>query len=135
MGGCTGRLITTTARGFGLALTWIPVMTVYVDDMYLYPMGQFGRMKMSHMIATAEDELHAMADRIGLARRWFQGDHYDVSISLRDKAIAAGAMEITLRQCAAMAHLRKRGLPMGDPATAEQRMLEHFAARRKVTAQ
>ena len=44
-------------------------MTVYVDDMHLSPMGQFGRMKMSHMIADSTDELLAMADRIGLARR------------------------------------------------------------------
>jgi len=70
-------------------------MTVYVDDMYKYPIGQFGRMKMSHMVADTLPELHAMADKIGLARKWFQkGDHYDVSISLRAKAIAAGAVEI-----------------------------------------
>ena len=75
-------------------------MTVYVDDMYKYPMGQFGRMKMSHMIADTDEELHAMADRIGLARKWYQGDHYDVSLALRGKAIAAGAVAITLRELA-----------------------------------
>jgi hypothetical protein len=75
-------------------------MTVYVDDMYLYPMGQFGRMKMSHMVADTEAELHDLAGRIGLARRWYQGDHYDVSMSLRAKAVAAGAVEITMRELA-----------------------------------
>ena len=75
-------------------------MSVYVDDMYQYPMGQFRRMKMSHMIADTEEELHAMADKIGLSRRWYQGDHYDVSMSLRAKAVAAGAVEITLRELA-----------------------------------
>lgn len=58
-------------------------MTVYVDDMYLYPIGQFGRMKMSHMIGDSDHELHAMARRIGIARRWYQGDHYDVAMTKR----------------------------------------------------
>ena len=43
-------------------------MAVYVDDMR----ANFGRMKMCHMIADTIDELHTMADRIGVARRWFQ---------------------------------------------------------------
>lgn len=75
-------------------------MTVYVDDMYKYPIGQFRRMKMSHMIADTEAELHAMADKIGLARKWYQGDHYDVSMTLRAKAVTAGAQEITMYELA-----------------------------------
>jgi hypothetical protein len=96
-------------------------MTVYVDDMYRHPIGRFGRMKMSHMIADTDDELHAMADKIGVMRRWFQGDHYDISITKRELAIQHGARAITLKQCACMAALRKRGLPMGDPVTAIER--------------
>ena len=80
-------------------------MTVYVDDMHLSPMGQLGRMKMSHMIADSTDELLAMADRIGLARRWLQAagtprEHFDVIMSLRKKAVASGAVEITMRELA-----------------------------------
>ncbi|MGJ4855535.1 DUF4031 domain-containing protein [Labrys sp. La1] len=75
-------------------------MSVYVDDMYRFPMGRFGRMKMSHMIADTEEELHAMADRIGVQRRWYQGDHYDVSLEKRDRAVACGAIEISLREMA-----------------------------------
>lgn len=60
---------------------------IYVDDMQ----ARFGRMKMCHMVADSADELHAMADRIGVARRWFQGDHYDISLSKRALALAAGA--------------------------------------------
>jgi hypothetical protein len=82
-------------------------MTVYVDDMYRIPMGRFGRMKMSHMVGDTEEELHAMADKIGLKRKWYQGDHYDVSMSTRAKAVAAGAKEITLRELANM-ELAKR---------------------------
>lgn len=91
-------------------------MTVYIDDMYRRPMGQFGRMKMSHMVATTDEELHAMAARLGLQRRWFQGDHYDVALNKRARAIELGAVAVELRQLAAMMALRKRGLAMGDPS-------------------
>lgn len=84
-------------------------MTVYVDDMFRYPMGQFGRMKMSHMVADTEDELLAMADRIGLNRRWLQCRnegrhrlHFDVSMEYRARAVAAGAQEMTMRELAAL---------------------------------
>ena len=86
-------------------------MTVFIDDMYLYPMGCFGRMKMSHMISDNEDELHAMAARIGVARKWYQGDHYDVSMQMRDRAIAFGAVPITLRH---LGHLCKWQREHGD---------------------
>lgn len=71
-------------------------MTVYVDDMY----AKFGRMKMCHMLADTDEELHAMADRIGIARKWFQcppkasAPHYDVCTAMREKAVAAGAVEV-----------------------------------------
>lgn len=76
-------------------------MTVYVDDMHKYPIGQFRRMKMSHMIADTETELHEMADKIGVARKWYQGDHYDICMSMRAKAVKLGAKEITLRELSA----------------------------------
>lgn len=85
-------------------------MTVYVDDMYKYPMGQFGRMKMSHMIADTNDELHAMARRIGIARKWYQGDHYDICMSKRLMAIERGALAITLRELALKCAHSKRGV-------------------------
>ncbi len=95
-------------------------MTVYVDDMYRYPMGRFRRMKMSHMIADTEAELHSMADRIGVARRWYQGDHYDICLSLRSRAIALGAVEVTLRQLACMSAVRPKGCHLPPPAQAEE---------------
>lgn len=100
-------------------------MTVYVDDMYLYPIGRFGRMKMSHMVANTDDELHAMADRIGIARKWHQAppkhdSHYDVAMVMRDKAIACGAVPITLKQCSAMCMIRRETGVLGRPDTAEE---------------
>lgn len=66
-------------------------MSVYVDNMF----ASYGRMLMSHMVADTPEELHRMADIIGIHRRWFQGDHYDISKGKRDLAIAAGAIPLT----------------------------------------
>lgn len=100
-------------------------MTVYVDDMYRYPVGQYGRMKMSHLIADTDEELHAMARAIGVARRWWQApprhdSHYDICMSMRDKAVSLGAVEITLRQCSAMNMLRRVTGALGAPHDAEE---------------
>lgn len=68
-------------------------MAVYVDQ-YKHALG---RMKMCHLLADTLDELHAMADRIGLKREWFQNKktpHYDVCQSKRELAVGAGAVEI-----------------------------------------
>lgn len=105
-------------------------MPVYVDDMYRYPMGQFRRMKMSHMIADTDEELHVVAMLIGVDRRWFQGDHYDISMTKRELAIQYGARPITLRQLAAMANNRRGGWPLGTPETAEEIMIQRHEAGR-----
>ena len=81
-------------------------MTVYIDDMYRYSIGEFRGMRMSHMIADNDAELHAMAVRIGMRVEKFQGDHYDVPLTLRAPAIAAGAVAITYRQAGAMRRRR-----------------------------
>lgn len=105
-------------------------MTVYVDDMSNYPMGKFRRMKMSHMIATTEAELHAMADAIGVNRKWYQGDHYDICLSKKKEALKLGAVLVSLRQLAALSYLQKFGHAMGDPETAVERMLACKEAKR-----
>jgi hypothetical protein len=98
-------------------------VTVYVDDMKadFKPKHRPGRVYvMSHMIADTEEELHAMAKHIGVARRWYQGDHYDITQGKRADAILAGARAITLRQLACMAMNRRRGQPLGTPEQAEE---------------
>jgi len=77
-------------------------MSVYVDDMYKYSIGEFGNMKMSHMAADSTEELLAMADRIGVARKWIQHpgtdrEHFDIAMSKRALAVAAGAIETDMR--------------------------------------
>lgn len=94
-------------------------MTVYVDDMYKYPIGSFRRMKMSHLIATTEAELHAMAGQLGMKRSWFQGDHYDIALGKRARAIELGAIEISYRTCGLMCAVVKMGGALPDPSNAE----------------
>ncbi|MGN6208803.1 DUF4031 domain-containing protein [Asticcacaulis sp.] len=109
-------------------------MTVYVDDMYKYPVGQFRRMKMSHLIADTREELDAMADKIGVARRWIQSagthqEHYDVAMSARAKAIAAGAVQIEYMTCGFMCARRGVEGVLGDPAEAEAWRVAYFEKR------
>lgn len=72
-------------------------MTVYVDTMK----AKYGRMVMCHMIADTTEELLAMADRIGVARKWLQkagqhDEHFDIALSKRKLAVAAGAVEVSM---------------------------------------
>lgn len=72
-------------------------MPVYVDDYR----GHFRGMIMSHMTADTLDELHMMADKIGLKREWFQNGstpHYDVTLSKKELAIRHGAVRETWRE-------------------------------------
>lgn len=79
-------------------------MTVYVDDMHKFPMGNFRSMKMSHMVADTVKELHEMADKIGVSRAHYQGPpktinpHYDICLSKRALAVKHGAKECTMRE-------------------------------------
>lgn len=87
-------------------------MSVYIDDME----APFGRMKMCHMLADTSDELHAMADAIGVARRWCQHpgtarEHYDVALSMKRKAIKLGAIAVTWRQMGTFSLARRRAWP------------------------
>lgn len=93
---------------------------MYVDDMR----AKYGRMVMCHMLADTDRELHAMAGRIGVARRWWQApphdSHYDIARSKRTLAVAAGAVEITWKQAGCM-NLRRRATGvLGAPRDAEQ---------------
>lgn len=44
------------------------------------------------------DELHAFAEWIGVPRRAFQGDHYDIPEEARPVAIEEGALVVTSRE-------------------------------------
>lgn len=104
---------------------------VFVDDMC----AQYGRMKMCHMLADSDAELHAMAATIGVARKWHQApprhsSHYDIALSKKALAIAAGAVAITWRQAGAMNYRRRVTGALGQPEGSEQWMLEHKSKAR-----
>jgi len=85
---------------------------------------------MCHMIADSEDLLHDMAAKIGVDRKWYQGDHYDICSSKRKLAVKFGAVEITFRQAGAMNSRRKSTGALGAPEDAESWLLASFKARR-----
>jgi hypothetical protein len=96
-------------------------MTVYVDSMK----AAYGRMVMCHLIADSDEELHAMADKIGVARKWHQAppkhdSHYDIALSKRALAVTAGAVEITWKQAGCMIMRRRVTGELGKPEEAIQ---------------
>ena len=78
-------------------------MTVYVDNANI----PFRNMKMCHMVATTEEELHAMGDKIGVACKWYQGDYYDICLAKKKLAIEAGAVEVSRMQLGRMVARRR----------------------------
>lgn len=94
-------------------------MAVYVDRMR----ASHGRMVMCHMLADSRDELNAMADRIGVARRWLQHagtyrEHYDISLGARRRALAAGAIEVGWRDVAELLRRRRAVNSHAEPLLA-----------------
>ncbi len=70
-------------------------MAVYIDP----PSWPAHGTVFSHLISDASlDELHETARRIGLSRRAFDEDHYDVAAAHYDEAVAAGAVEVDGRE-------------------------------------
>ncbi len=83
-------------------------MPVYVDDMN----AKYGRMIMCHMLADSDEELHEMAQKIGVQRRWHQHpdtpkSHYDICLAKKKLAVEFGAIEISWRDAAGIVRKRK----------------------------
>lgn len=80
-------------------------MTVYVDDAYIPAAvsnhGRLHRSRWCHLMADDVDELLAFGKTIGLQPAWLQrsrsGVHFDVTEAKRRQAVAAGAVEISVR--------------------------------------
>lgn len=70
-------------------------MTVYIDPP-TWP--GHGRM-WSHLVSDVSfDELHRFADGLGVPRRAFERDHYDIPSHRYADVVAAGAVEVTSRE-------------------------------------
>lgn len=100
-------------------------MSAYVD--HLFAVGDWGRWTGGgHLQADTLDELHELADRIGLRREWFQSkpgrpenDHYDLTRASRDLALELGAIAedrtAGARRRQAIRRARRAGRPVASP--------------------
>ena len=72
----------------------------------------------SHLVSdTSYDELHAFVEaELGIPRRAFQGDHYDVPEELHAVAVAAGAESVSAREL--LSRLLAAGLRVRKPRPA-----------------
>lgn len=81
----------------------------YVDAMD----APYGRMIMCHLIGPNDRELKEFAKLIKVDPKWIQYPqtykaHFDISKGAKQRAIKAGAIEITTRQLARMLRQRKK---------------------------
>ena len=87
-------------------------MAILVDDLREYPDVALPFTTWCHMTTDGDlEELHAFAARLGLQRRWFQRDHYDLPPHGRRAAVALGAEEVATGEL-----LRRMTGPRGDRA-------------------
>ena len=90
-------------------------MACYVDSLRSYPDAGLRFTEFCHLLADTREELHAMADALGVPRRFFQEHpwrwHHDLPAHLRASAIALGAQELTLHEVGAL--LRRRRIAAG----------------------
>ncbi|MCB9371378.1 MAG: GNAT family N-acetyltransferase [Microthrixaceae bacterium] len=69
-------------------------MTILVDQAVWRWRGR----RWAHLVSDESyDELHRFAAQLGVPRRAFQGDHYDVHADAREQAIALGAEAVDAR--------------------------------------
>lgn len=69
----------------------------------------------AHLVSDVSyDELHAFAASLGVPRRAFQGDHYDIPASLRGRALELGAQPVRAREL--LTRLKQAGLRRAAPA-------------------
>ena len=80
-------------------------VAVLIDE----PIWWFKGRRWSHLVSdTSYDELHEFAERAGIPRRGFQGDHYDVPEEYFDELVSAGALLTSSREL--LRRLRAAGL-------------------------
>ena len=88
-------------------------VTLLVDECRWWFRGR----QWCHLVSDESlDELHVFAEQLGVPRRVFQGDHYDLHEELRIDAVVLGAREVTSREL--VVRLRAAGLRLSpaEPA-------------------
>ncbi len=83
-------------------------MAVLVDE----PLWWWRGRKWCHLVSDSSyAELHRFAEVVGVPRRAFQGDHYDIPEEHRPGIVLAGATVVPSREL--LRRLRAAGLRMG----------------------
>jgi hypothetical protein len=93
-------------------------VTILIDEARWWHRGE----KWCHLVSDVSyDELHDFADLVGIPRRGFQGDHYDIPESYRAQMVSAGATAVESREL--LRRLRDAGLRL-SPAQRRERKAE-----------
>ncbi|MBV2354694.1 DUF4031 domain-containing protein [Streptomyces sp. J2-1] len=80
-------------------------MAIYIDPPTWPGHGRLW----SHLVSDLSyDELRSFADELGVPRRAFERDHYDLPAQRYPDAVAAGAVEVSSREVVRL--LRESGL-------------------------
>ena len=94
-------------------------MTCYVDSVRSYPGAGLRFTEFCHLLADTRDELHAMADALGIPRRFFQEHpwrwHHDLPAHLRPLAVELGAREVSMHEVGALLRRRRTALNAVEP--------------------
>ena len=92
-------------------------MPCYVDTVRDYPNAGLRHRRFCHLLADTRDELHAMAEALGIPHAYFQDHpwrwHHDLPEVLRVRAIELGAVEVTMHEVGALLQRRRAELPEG----------------------
>ena len=81
------------------------IMAILIDK----PLWHFRGEKWSHLVSdTSYEELHNFAEKPGIPKRVFQGDHYDIPERFWQKAVDLGARPTEPREL--VKRLRAAGL-------------------------
>ncbi len=89
-------------------------MSCYVDTVRSYPAAGLRFTEFCHLLADERAELHDLAQRIGVPRRFFQDHpwrwHYDLPAHLRAEAVRLGAREVELAFVGRMLRERRQSV-------------------------
>jgi hypothetical protein len=91
-------------------------MVCYVDAVREYPDAGLRFTRFCHLLADTRDELHEMAETLGVPEKYFQDHpwrwHHDLPEPLRARAVELGAREVTLHEVGVLLRRRKAQLNM-----------------------
>ena len=109
-------------------------MTIYVDQCRWSHKDHYW----CHMVSDVSiEDLHGFAAHLGVPRRAFHGDHYDLPQHVRDLAMVHGAIEVSSREVVGvltrtglrMSPAQRRAYVDGEIKLQESAVLDHDSGR------